>query len=117
MTLVNRTSPHSQICTVAHIFVMIGANPNTEWLRGTLQLDRTGFLLTGGLQSEVCSAFETSSPGVFAVGDVRSGSTKRVASAVGEGSIVVADIHRYLERIKLTQEASQSVRPHTHPDG
>ena len=78
-----------------NLFVMIGADPCTTWLRGCVDLDSSGFVLTssgsGGL-----GPFETSVRGIFAVGDVRSGSVKRVASAVGEGSIVVPAIHRYL---------------------
>ena len=100
VTIAERITQSRQTYTVGHIFVMVGADPNTGWLEGTLERDRTGFLLTGKQHSEVCSAFETSCAGVFAVGDVRSGSTKRVASAVGEGSVVVADIHRYLERVR-----------------
>jgi thioredoxin reductase (NADPH) len=71
------------------LFVMAGAAPNTEWLGGLLALDRSGFILTG-LDAGAASALETSVRGIFAVGDVRSGSTKRVASAVGEGSVVIA---------------------------
>ena len=77
---------------------MLGAVPNTEWLAGCLALDDKGFVVTGsaaGAQAE--SWYATSRPGVFAVGDVRAGSTKRVASSVGEGSVVVAAIHRHLE--------------------
>jgi thioredoxin reductase (NADPH) len=89
------------------LFVMIGANPCTEWLNGAVMLDDKGFVLTG-IDLPVDSAgrhrtlFETSEPGVFAVGDVRSGSTKRVASAVGEGSVVVSAIHRYLATTPIT---------------
>jgi thioredoxin reductase (NADPH) len=85
------------------VFVMIGADPCTNWLRGTVDLDERGFVATGmahGAGSEpgdaLLSPFQTSVPGVFAVGDVRSGSVKRVASAVGEGSVVVQAVHRYL---------------------
>lgn len=81
------------------MFVMIGADPCTDWLRGMVDLDDKGFVLTGqpaGPGEEPRSQFETSVPGVFAVGDVRSGSVKRVASAVGEGSVVVQAIHGYL---------------------
>lgn len=73
------------------LFVMIGAAPNTEWLSGLVTLDDKGFVRTGA-EVGAPSAYETSLPGVFAVGDVRSGSTKRVASAVGEGSVVVSAI-------------------------
>lgn len=78
-----------------HLFVMIGADPCTDWLRDCVELDSHGFVKTSA-NSEQRGHYETSVPGVFAVGDVRSGSVKRVASAVGEGSIVVPEIHRYL---------------------
>lgn len=84
----------------SNMFVMIGASPNTDWLEGCVELDRSGFVQTGFSQGENASShatpYRTSKPGVFAVGDVRSGSVKRVASAVGEGSVVVAAIHQYL---------------------
>jgi thioredoxin reductase (NADPH) len=84
------------------MFVMIGADPCTEWLQGALALDEHGFVLTGpdvalSGSPPVSLPFQTSEPGVFAIGDVRSGSVKRVASAVGEGSVVVQAVHRYLE--------------------
>jgi thioredoxin reductase (NADPH) len=80
------------------MFVMIGAAPNTGWLDGCLALDGKGFVLTGlEAGGAAASRYATSKPGIFAVGDVRAGSTKRVASAVGEGSVVVSDIHRFLE--------------------
>lgn len=83
---------------VANLFVMIGAEPNTEWLKGCLALDAKGFIRTGTDEQgrALSSPFVTSLPGIFAVGDVRSGSVKRVASAVGEGSVVVQAIHQYL---------------------
>jgi thioredoxin reductase (NADPH) len=83
---------------VANLFVMIGAEPNTEWLGGCLALDAKGFIRTGRDEEgrALSSPFVTSRPGIFAVGDVRSGSVKRVASAVGEGSVVVQAIHQYL---------------------
>ena len=73
------------------LFIMIGAAPNTDWLSGLVELDRAGFVRTG---REVggASTYATSCPGIFAVGDVRSGSVKRVASSVGEGSVVVSAI-------------------------
>jgi thioredoxin reductase (NADPH) len=79
---------------VRTLFVMIGATPNTEWLRGCVDLDDKGFVITG--QSSKVFPFQTSLPGIFAIGDVRSGSVKRVASAVGEGSIVVSWVLQYL---------------------
>lgn len=78
-----------------HLFVMIGADPCTTWLRDCVDLDSHGFVRTSS-GSEDRGPFETSVRGIFAVGDVRSGSVKRVASAVGEGSVVVPAIHRYL---------------------
>ncbi len=83
---------------IASMFVMIGAEPNTDWLGDCLDLDDKGFVRTGRDRQGCAldSPFATSRPGVFAVGDVRSGSVKRVASGVGEGSVVVAAIHQYL---------------------
>lgn len=90
--------------TTSTLFVLIGAAPATSWLPSDVALDPWGFVLTdreagssGGRRSErEPYAFETSLPGLFAVGDVRCGSIKRVASAVGEGSVCVESIHRYL---------------------
>jgi thioredoxin reductase (NADPH) len=73
------------------LFIMIGAAPNTGWLSGLVELDHHGFVRTGA-EVGATSSFATSCPGVFAVGDVRSGSVKRVASSVGEGSVVVSAI-------------------------
>lgn len=73
------------------LFIMIGAAPNTGWLSGLVELDHHGFVRTGA-EIGASSSFATSCPGVFAVGDVRSGSVKRVASSVGEGSVVVSAI-------------------------
>ena len=75
---------------------MIGAEPNSGWLFGTLALDRKGFVLTGTAAAFENTPYATSVPGIYAVGDVRSTSVKRVASAVGEGSVVISDVHRYL---------------------
>ncbi|MBP2831861.1 FAD-dependent oxidoreductase [Aquimarina sp. U1-2] len=76
------------------LFIMIGAVPNSKWLQGTLELDEKGFIKTG-LQIDKASPYETWLPGVYAVGDIRCNSIKRVASAVGEGSVVVSYIHQY----------------------
>jgi thioredoxin reductase (NADPH) len=92
---------------VRHVFVMTGADPNTEWLIGCVALDDRGFIKTGqdlapgdlgGWASEMRRPYmlETSIRGVFAVGDVRSGSVKRVASAVGEGAVCVQSLHKAL---------------------
>ena len=80
--------------------MFIGAEPNTAWLNGCLALDEHGYILTGlapaAAQAPAPLPLQTSLPRVFAIGDVRSGSTKRVASAVGEGAAVVAQIHSIL---------------------
>ena len=85
---------------IAAFFVMIGALPNTEWLSASVQRDQHGFVITGSNNSQKSSRqplqFETSLPGVFAAGDVRHDSVKRVASAVGEGSVAIHFIHEYL---------------------
>jgi thioredoxin reductase (NADPH) len=77
------------------VFLFVGAEPNTGWLRDSgIQLDSRGFVVTG---PEIgMSPLETSLPSVFAIGDVRAGSVKRVAAAVGEGAQVVAALHRAL---------------------
>ena len=80
----------SQIPTRA-VFVMVGAAPNTAWLSNMVKLDDKGFVLTGAAAGSD-HAYATSYPGIFAVGDVRSGSVKRVASAVGEGSVVMSRV-------------------------
>jgi thioredoxin reductase (NADPH) len=94
---------------IRHLFVMMGADPNTSWLDGCVALDNKGFIKTGlDLSPESLSAagwyptrqpylLETNLPGVFAVGDVRGGSIKRVASAVGEGSIAISFVHKALQ--------------------
>lgn len=78
------------------LFIMIGAAPNTEWLSGLAETDAKGFVLTGAKAGQA-DDYATTAPGIFAVGDVRAGSVKRVASAVGEGSVVVSRIWQYLE--------------------
>jgi thioredoxin reductase (NADPH) len=93
---------------IGHVFSMTGAIPNSHWLEGCVALDPQGFIKTGSdLSPEELAAarwpltrppflLETTLPGVFAVGDVRGGNIKRVASAVGEGSIAVAFVHQVL---------------------
>jgi thioredoxin reductase (NADPH) len=86
------------------MFIFIGAAPRTEWLDGVLARDDHGFILTGPDLRHVCGwtldrpphHLETSVPGVFVAGDVRAESAKRVAAAVGEGSMAVMLVHRYL---------------------
>jgi thioredoxin reductase (NADPH) len=82
-----------------HLFLLIGAEPNTDWLeKSGIALDEKGFVRTGEQAGEGHQPLETSHRGVFAIGDVRSGSIKRVASAVGEGAQVVASLHGFLSR-------------------
>ncbi|MEP7383388.1 MAG: FAD-dependent oxidoreductase [Gemmatimonadota bacterium] len=86
------------------VFILIGAAPQTDWLPPELERDDRGFILTGSRASSTSPratqfAFGTSVPGVFAVGDVRASATQRVASAVGEGSVAISDVHAYLARL------------------
>jgi thioredoxin reductase (NADPH) len=96
VTWVNKTTGERTKKQIGIVFVMIGAEPNTGWLYGTVRLNNKGFILTGNTDGFEKSPYATSMPGIFAVGDVRANSVKRVASAVGEGSVVISDIHRYL---------------------
>ena len=86
---------------IRNLFLFVGADPATGWLKGCgVMVDRGGFVVTGAPSSDTksrpASALETSVPGVFAVGDVRSGSVKRVGGAIGEGAQVVAALHAFL---------------------
>ena len=82
---------------IRHLFLFIGADPNTDWLsRSGVTLDDKGFVCAG---ANILRPLETSLPGVFAIGDVRSGSVKRVAAAVGEGAQVVAALHAFLAEL------------------
>jgi thioredoxin reductase (NADPH) len=107
------------------LFVLIGAEPHTEWLAGTVLCDRQGFIVTGRRARDGAAwriereptRFETSMPGVFAVGDVRSGSVKRVGSAVGEGAAAVAEIHEYLTSSVVIEEASEGLDLAVEPRG
>lgn len=96
VTWVHRKTGELTVKPIRNVFVMIGAEPNSGWLFGVVRLDKKGFILTGGTDGFENTPYATSVPGMFAVGDVRSSSVKRVASAVGEGSVVISDVHRYL---------------------
>ena len=108
VTWIDRTTGETSTHDICHVFIMTGASPRTGWLEGCLALDEKGFILTGRDLNGSTGAsgkwplkrlpqmLETSLPGVFAVGDVRAGSVKRVASAVGEGAIAVHLVHRAL---------------------
>jgi thioredoxin reductase (NADPH) len=107
LTLRDNRSGTTQTVPAAALFVLIGANPRTGWLRRTIECDQHGYVLTGrdlGAAQPPTSwplarpplFLETSLPGVFAAGDVRHRSVKRVASAVGEGAIAIQLAHEYL---------------------
>jgi thioredoxin reductase (NADPH) len=105
----NSVTGEEETASIGHVFVMTGAVPNTVWLDGCVALDKKGFIKTGSdlTPDELTTArwpltrpphlLETSLPGVFAVGDARGGNVKRVASAVGEGSIAVSFVHQVLQ--------------------
>ena len=108
----DRSSGESLTREIRHVFVMAGASPHSDWLRACVALDQQGFVLTGrDLDPVLASApqkwplgrppqmLETSLPAVFAVGDIRSGNVKRVASAVGEGAISIHLVHSALAEI------------------
>jgi thioredoxin reductase (NADPH) len=104
----NKRSGDDETRAIRHVFIMTGAAPATRWLDGCVALDEKGFIKTGtDLSSDDLASrnwpaarsphlLETSLPGVFAVGDVRGGNVKRVASAVGEGSVAVSFVHQVL---------------------
>jgi len=106
----DKSTGESSTHNIRHVFIMAGASPRTDWLRGCVALDNKGFIVTGrdldaaamaqGLQpASIPQMLETTLPGVFAVGDVRSGNVKRVASAVGEGAIAIHLVHRALAEL------------------
>jgi thioredoxin reductase (NADPH) len=107
LVLRDRGSGQEEVVPAAALFVMIGATPHTDWLPDSIARDRHGCILTGrdlpgndtrGAIRRPPLPLETSMPGVFAAGDVRAGSVKRVASAVGEGSVAIPQVHQHLQR-------------------
>jgi thioredoxin reductase (NADPH) len=92
----DRRSGETHVCPMRHLFLFVGADPNADWLARCVALDDKGFVETG--RSSL--TLQTDSPGIFAIGDVRAGSTKRVAAAVGEGAAVVSQIHQYLASLE-----------------
>ena len=99
VTVRNATTGAIERIDTRAVFVMVGAAPNTDWLSGLVNLDAKGFVLTG-MNGDAASPFATSHPGIFAVGDVRAGSVKRVASSVGEGSVVISKVWEYLNQTR-----------------
>ena len=107
LVLRDRATGREETVPAAALFVMIGASPRTDWLPDAIARDRHGFILTGRdlpgkdwaeTGQPIPLPLETSLPGVFAAGDVRAGSVKRVASAVGEGSVAIPQVHQHLQR-------------------
>jgi thioredoxin reductase (NADPH) len=96
LTVRNTKTGASRVIDTRALFIMVGAAPNTEWLSGLVKLDKNGFVITGFGEGAAASPFATSLPGVFAVGDVRAGSVKRVASSVGEGSVVISKVWEFV---------------------
>jgi thioredoxin reductase (NADPH) len=96
----SRLSPEVLTLDIRNLFLFVGADPATNWLEGCgVKVDRAGFVLTGiptEANGRPVAPLETTVPGVFAVGDVRSGSVKRVGGAIGEGAQVVAALHGFL---------------------
>ena len=88
-------------CDLRHLFLFVGADPNANWVEDCVTVDAKGFVVTGGS----ALSLQTDRPGVFAIGDVRADSTKRVAAAVGEGAAVVSQIHQYLATLEAASAA------------
>jgi thioredoxin reductase (NADPH) len=105
---------NERVAQICGLFIMVGADPRTDWLKDAVQLDDRGFVLTGKKWERDAptpyEVFQTSLPGVFAVGDVRSGSVKRVASAVGEGSVVVQAVHTWLASLRPAEGREPTAR-------
>jgi thioredoxin reductase (NADPH) len=102
ITFQNQATQLSDRRALRHIFLFVGADPSTEWLAGCVETNAKGFIMTGKRHHPL----ETSQPGVFAIGDVRAESTKRVAAAVGEGAAVVAQIHSMIAKRPLNLRTS-----------
>jgi thioredoxin reductase (NADPH) len=124
LTLRDRATGHTSDLAVSGLFIMIGAVPRTDWLPQELARDDRGYVLTGDDgprpqgPEQFRLQFETTMPGVFALGDVRSGSVKRVAAAVGEGSAAVQQVRRYRSRIaERAQAASERATGEPLPVG
>ncbi|WP_394427709.1 FAD-dependent oxidoreductase [Streptomyces sp. SGAir0957] len=128
LTVEDNTRNERRELRATALFVFIGARPRTDWLRGVLALDEKGFVLTGADAQAVADThqwaalgrdpllLETTLPGVFAAGDVRSGSVKRVASATGEGAMAIRLVHEHRER-KGSQASAGSEGHHPAPGG
>src|SRR6202035_3921153 len=98
LTIRDVKSGATRLVDTRALFIMVGAAPNTEWLSGLVKLDDKGFVITGCGEGSASSPFATSVAGIFAVGDVRASSVKRVASSVGEGSVVISKVWKFVNR-------------------
>ena len=120
LVLRDRTTGGTETVPAAGLFVLIGAQPHTAWLPAELARDEVGYLRTGldlpahATDGRSARPFETSLPGVFAVGDVRHGSVKRVASSVGEGAVAIRMVHEHLSETPAPESAQ--ARPPTQPE-
>jgi len=97
----DRDTGETHHCDLRHLFLFVGADPNANWVEDCVTVDAKGFVVTGGSPLTL----QTDRPGVFAIGDVRADSTKRVAAAVGEGAAVVSQIHQYLATLEAASAA------------
>jgi thioredoxin reductase (NADPH) len=121
LVLKDNTAAKTRTVPAAALFVLIGARPHTDWLPAAILRDPAGFILTGedlppdsfGEPARVPLLLETGLPGVFAVGDVRHGSVKRVASAVGDGAVAIRSVHQYLNL--LSEQPGRTPPAHRHP--
>lgn len=104
----NKATGRTQTIETPALFIMVGAAPRTKWLGALCNLDDKGFVKTGGFEHDP-SYFATSAPGVYAVGDVRAGSVKRVASAVGEGSVVIGHAWKYIDKLRRAEHPAPGV--------
>ncbi|MEM6748660.1 MAG: FAD-dependent oxidoreductase [Pseudomonadota bacterium] len=95
ITIRNKSTGEEREITTPSLFIMVGAAPNTGWLEGLVELDDKGFVITGH-QDHCASPYATTTPGIYGVGDVRAGSVKRVASSVGEGSVVISSVWSFV---------------------
>ncbi len=110
----NRDSGKAETRPIRHVFLFLGADPSTGWLESCdVAVDNKGFVTTG---NDLTLPLQTSVPGVFAIGDVRAGSVKRVGGAIGEGAAVVLQIHAYLARQQAKAEAVSLPLPQVSQD-
>ena len=101
VTWTNSATQREETRPIRHVFLFLGADPATDWLKGCpVAVDDKDFVVTGQTPERT---LETSVPGVFAIGDVRAGSVKRVGGAIGEGAAAVAQIHAFLERARTRE--------------